>query len=617
VNWEHLRTFFWLRWRLFLNQLKRGGIANAVILAVLAVAGVLLALVLFVTAFLAGLLLLPEASPIVHLYVWDGLAIVFMFWWGLGILTDLQRSEALSLDKFLHLPVSLTSAFLINYVSSMFSLSMVIFLPAMAGLILGLTLSLGPKFLALLPLLAAFLLMITALTYQFQGWLASLMANKRRRQTIIVAITMSMILFCQLPNLLNLFNPWKGQPQNEQATLFGKQQAELKRALDGGEITEEEYRERERKFQKEFLVESKKRSRQTEHTVASVARLANIALPPGWLPLGAMGIAEGNFLPALLGTIGLSLIGTASLWRAYRTTLRYYTGQFSAGGSKLADSSAAPASVPARPDPARVLFLERKFPWLSEPATAVALASFRSLLRAPEAKMMLLSPIFLVIVFGSMFMTRTMDPPDMLRPLFPFGAMALVLFSMIALVGNQFGFDRNGFRVYVLCPAPRQDILLGKNLAIAPLALGLGALLAILVDAMYPMRLFNLLAIPAQLISMFLVFCLLANTLSILAPMAIRAGSLKAAQPKGVTILLHLAFTFLFPLALSPTLLPLGLEILAQKLGALPGLPICLVLTLLECIGIGYFYRLVLGWQGAWLQSREPTILELVTVKSE
>jgi hypothetical protein len=99
--------------------------------------------------------------------------------------------------------------------------------------------------------------------------------------------------------------------------------------------------------------------------------------------------------------------------------------------------------------------------------------------------------------------------------------------------------------------------------------------------------------------------------------MAIRAGSLRAAQPRGLTILLHLAFTFLFPLALLPTLLPLGMEVLLQKLSFMEGLPICLVLTWLECVGMGYLYRLVLSWQGRLLQSREQRILQLVTVKSE
>ncbi len=178
MNQQHLRAFFWLRWRLFVNQIKRGGIANGIILALLAAASVVSALVMFVSFFLVGLLLLPDASSMVILYVSDGLVVVFLFFWAIGIMTELQRSEALALDKFLHLPVSLTGAFFINYLSSLLSFTMLLFLPAMVGLGLGLVISRGPLMLLLFPLGAAFVLMLTALTYQLQGWLASLMANK-------------------------------------------------------------------------------------------------------------------------------------------------------------------------------------------------------------------------------------------------------------------------------------------------------------------------------------------------------------------------------------------------------------------------------------------------------
>ena len=37
-----------------------------------------------------------------------------------------------------------------------------------------------------LPVMAAFLFALTAITYQFQGWLASMMSNPRKRRTVIV-----------------------------------------------------------------------------------------------------------------------------------------------------------------------------------------------------------------------------------------------------------------------------------------------------------------------------------------------------------------------------------------------------------------------------------------------
>src|SRR5262249_38610936 len=156
---------------------------------------------------------------------------------------------------------------------------------------------------------------------------------------------------------------------------------------------------------------SKDRGEQTLHTAESVGWLVNLILPPGWLPFGAMGLAHGDPLPALLGTAGLTLISLASLGRAYRTTVRYYTGQFSASSV-----GPPPAPPPATVAHAPAYFLEKKPLWVSEPAAAIAFASLRSLLRAPEAKMMLLSPILLVIVFGSMFVTRNASPPAGLRP---------------------------------------------------------------------------------------------------------------------------------------------------------------------------------------------------------
>ena len=47
------------------------------------------------------------------------LIVGFLFFWSIGLLTELQRTEPLSLSKFLHLPVSVNGAFLINYLSSL------------------------------------------------------------------------------------------------------------------------------------------------------------------------------------------------------------------------------------------------------------------------------------------------------------------------------------------------------------------------------------------------------------------------------------------------------------------------------------------------------------------
>ncbi len=617
MNWQHFRAFLWLRWRLFVNQLMRGGVTSAVILGILVVLGALFAAGLFVTFLLVGLFALPGVSASVLMYVWDGLVAAFLFFWMMGLLVELQRSEALSLDKFLHLPVSLRGAFLINYLTSLFNLTLFLTLPGMVALAVALAIVRGPAMLLQFPLLAAFVFMVTAVSYQFQGWLASLMVNKRRRRTVIVAVTAAFILLCQLPNLVNVMRPWDRRHEDQDAARMREEQGELQRQWVTHEIDAQEYQRRQEQIKRDYEARVAEAERQQLEQVERVFRLANTVLPPGWLPLGVSAAAEGDVLPALLCVAGMALIGAASLGRAYRTTLRLYTGQLSPG--RRAAAAPAPVARPAAGAAAPSAgLMEKRLPGVPEQAAAVALSGVCSLLRAPEAKMMLLSPLILVLVFGSMYATRSVDLPDMVRPLVAFGGMLVILLTSVQVLGNQFGFDRGGFRVFVLSGAPRRDILLGKNLAFAPFALGLGLLLLALVEVLQPLRPEHLLAALPQFVFMYLPFCLLANFLSILAPMPIRSGSFKPVNPKGTAILLHLAFALLTPLAMAPALLPLGVEFLLEQLfGWSPWIPVCLVLMLLQCAAAVYIYRLILDWQGELLQAREQRILELVTTRAE
>jgi hypothetical protein len=293
--------------------------------------------------------------------------------------------------------------------------------------------------------------------------------------------------------------------------------------------------------------------------------------------------------------------------------MRLYTGHYSSGKGRRAQ-----APTPALGAKPSVGMLEWELPWLSQQASAIAVTGLRSLMRAPEAKMMLLSPIIMVVVFGGIFFAQPMDQlPEGVRPLLAFGGMSMVLFGMVQFIGNQFGFDRSGFKVFVLCGARRRDILLGKNLAFAPMALGLGAVVGLVVEALCPMRFDYFLATLCWLISMYLVLCLLANFLSILAPMPIAAGSLKPTNVKLLPVILQVVFVFILPMMLAPILLPLGIELLLEALGWVEGVPICLLLSVVECAIIVWLYCFVLRWQGGLLQARELKILETVTTKTE
>jgi len=611
VNWEHLRTFLWLRWRIISNRNRRAGAASVILQTILAVVSIVSAVVALFGGFAAGYFGLPRMEPANFMLVWDGVVVAFLFLWMTELLVELQRSELLSLDKFLHLPVSLGSAFLINYVGSISSAGALVFLPLMLGLATGLVFSKGPAMLLLFPLIGAFALMVTALTHQFRGWLATLMVNQRRRRTIISVATLVFVLIMQAPNIINFTSGrWRNRSGTARNAEISGEIQKLDEALAKNEITAAEHRRKVRELREPI------RARDWQ-SVQETATVVNQIVPLGWLPYGARSALEGRPLPALLGTLGLFLIGGGSLRRSYGTTMRLYTGQYNAVPSGPATESRTEVPVAALSGKYPAAFLEKRFSGLSEYASAVTVASLRGVMRAPEAKLMLLSPIIMLIVFSGVFFNQSNAPPELVRPLIASGGFGLIFLMMVGMVGNQFSFDRSGFRTYVLSPVPRKDILLGKNLALAPFVLGFTTLTAVFIQFIYPMRVDHFLAVLIQMLPMYLVYCLIGNILSIIAPMPTAAGSMKPVKPKAMTILIHMAFVFLFPLGLSPTLIPLGIEFLLSRFGKVDWLPLYLILSIAEAAVVTLLYPRLLNSQARLLEHREQRILEIVTARAE
>ncbi len=635
MNPQHLAAILWLRWRMSLHQVRRAGAVSAVILVLMVVSAVVGAAGFFVLGLLGGIAASLNLSPDLLMLLWDGAAAAFLFFWMIGLVAELQRSEVLSLQKLLHLPISLGGAFAINYVGSLASLTIILMLPAMIGLSIGLVVAKGPAALLMFPAVVGFVFMVTALSYQFQGWLASLMVNKRRRRTIIVAATISLMVLSQLPNLMNTYFGWGRGRRDPLRARYEDGVKELERAVEAGEISQQQYASESQAALDKYKEESHRAHEAWKGRTFTIARHVNAVIPFGWLPYGALGCARGNPLPALLGALGMALIGAASLRRSYKTTLRLYSGHFTSAPGQRSTApmtgvrvGATPAAlkpgVPAgaapkvaAPHVSRTELLERHLPGVSEHTAAVALVSFRSLTRAPEAKLALLTPIVLVVVYVTMSMGRIRPPAEM-RPFLGLGAIGLVLLGLQQLVSNQFGLDRDGFRAFVLSPSPRRDILLGKNLSLAPIALTLGLILLAVAQVMYPARLDHLLATVAELGSTYLLFCIVANFVSILAPVPLASGSLRPAHPKAGVVLVQMAIMFVLPLLLALSVLPLGLELLLRHLGWLPAaVPLYLMLSFPELAAIVWVYGRVIGWQGRLLQAREQRILATVTTKVE
>jgi hypothetical protein len=585
VNWEQLKTILWLRWRLTRNQWSRSGGLGAIIAAVVAVVMGVLGVVSFVGALLGGMLGLGEAKATVILGIWFGLTVAFLFFWLIGLLNELQRSETIDLQRLMHLPVALGQMFVVNYVASLFAFSLVLLVPAMMGLALGLVISRGPVMLLLVPLALSMVFMVTAWTYCLRGWLATLMSNPRRRRTVIMGITLAFILLAQGPNLyFNVFRRLDRPPP-------GATSAGAPPPPSGQKTTSEE------KFNRLLAIQK--------------------FIPPLWVPVGAQALAEGRVGPALLGTFGGFALGALGLRRAYRATLRYYHGE--TGGKGAAQTQPAPktgASVTSAKTGRR--FLELRIPAVPEQAAALAVATFRSMLRAPEVKMAWGTSLLVTLIVGGSLLFRSAPKmPDVAKPFIATAGVVFSVFMLVQFLANQFGFDRDGFRALILSPADRRLILLGKNLACLPVGVGFGWLLLGIMTVWLHLSVAVLAATLFQLLALLLLAGLVGNGLSILVPYRIQPGSMKPTKMPGLAMLVMVLCQMLFPLAMAPAFLPPLGELLWQKAGWPELVPVNLILSVLMAALTALAYWQTLGPLGRLLQRRETKILGVVTVEVE
>lgn len=613
MNLPQLTAVILLRWQISRNQWRRAGAFNAALMSVLAAFVLLTSVIAFFGALIGGSLLLPRATPDHLLILWDVVVGLFLSFWMLGLMMELQRSELLSLDKLLHLPVSLFGAFLLNYLSSWFSFSLAFFLPLMVGLSLALVATRGAAMLLMFPLIVGFLIMVSGATYQFRGWLARLMENKRRRGTVVALITISFVLLSQSPNLINLAFFRSSQNSRQQShDVQQRQLAELAHQVQSGEITSEEFNRRSHDLLAAQAAAREDGLRTSFQSALQWLHWANWILPIGWLPFGAQTLAQGRPLPALLGSAGMFAIGFICLRQSYLGTMRAYTG------GKSSSSSAVTIPAIAAKTKEKTLLMARQIPFASAPVSAVALASLCSVVRSPEGKMMLLSPLLFLGMFGALLVLGPGTKlPDAAVPPIAMLSIGVSLLSVMQFMFNAFGFDRNGFRAYILMPVDRRDLLLGKNLSLIPLVLGLGGLSLCLLALTLPIRISHVPATLIQTVIAYLLACLAGNLLSIYAPVTMALGSLRPQNIRAGPMLLQFLCMFLLPVALLPAATAWGLEVFLEYLTGVRLIPWYLLLSAAQAVLIAIFYDRMLAAQGPFLHQREPRILEIVSAVQE
>jgi hypothetical protein len=264
------------------------------------------------------------------------------------------------------------------------------------------------------------------------------------------------------------------------------------------------------------------------------------------------------------------------------------------------------------------LLVERTIPWLRDDTAALALATLRSVLRAPELKMALIMPIVMGAVMLSLYFKRPRGAiPESLYGLITAAAVAAAVFSLVPTMSNIFGLDRNGFRTLILLPTERRKVLLAKNLAFFPLLSAVTVCLLVMLKLMLRLPWQSLIAGLLQAPTAFLLFSLLCNLVSILAPYRLAQGTLQAKKPKAIVFLAVFGSFIVLPLILLPVLIPSALQVMAAGLDWPGWIPVNVLATLAVLAGAIWLYNGLLPSQGRLLQKREQTILKEVTEEIE
>ena len=458
-------------------------------------------------------------------------------------------------------------------------------------------------------LVLATVTLVTAVTYQFQSWLARILANKRRRSTVVAAAVVAFIILVNVPNLVMNANRDEDPAQGA--------------AFDS-------------------------------NTVETWAIAVNAVLPPGWLALGARSASAtqgstagvlkdsrgGQVWPGALAVVGLFGIAALSLRRSYRKLLASFAMASTAmastamastaiegamGGESARDPGDAPARQMSRtgaarpakvPGPtrsaARKVALAITEPFLRripDDARAVAWAALRLWMRSPQGKMVLLSPILLILLY---FLILSQRVSGGWAPHFAVQSMmGLVILMSFNLFANAFGQDGAGFRTVVMAGTAPKDLLLGKNLALASFVLAIAAVALAALQWRNPLPASHFVANVAQLMILYLAGCLLGNQFSIRAPRAMSATSMGTRSSSAAMILATLSFIVLFLLLALPLALPMFIERRMQAAG-LP-VPVYLLASLLELALAIFIYRRMLARQGRLLAERLQTVLDRVT----
>lgn len=672
---SHLRSLIYLKRTLAYRRWEREPLLGRIILAIffaVFASGAMFAV--FIAGIAAFFLYSRVSDPMVWTFAWNVIVGVFLFAWFINISSDIQRNETISMDRLMHLPISPTQAFTLNYLWSWLNLPMIYFVATSVGMMVGGAIAQGPKILLGAIPLVAYLLVVTALTSQLQILVASWMANPRTRRWMVMLIPIligggigasSLMLnrwvFVEviqrnprpttpamaepattaIPESLEPEMAPPALPSSDSTALPASESTALPSSDPAGETAgsgndaeqkdaPEENAVPETVATPEVLdeeatptvprrVKLEPFNAQFREAVSSKLRWLDRCFPPMWF--AACMDSLHRFVPDLLWMVPVMLaVSVWSLRANYRLTLRMYQNGVdnvaTAANPNIAAQSDANASASAASsDGPR--WMERSFWGMSDVTSAIVAQTWLSSWRAPEMKLQLLFPLLQPAVFVFV-LSYWKSPGEMWQTLGMVGAAVFGLYTSSGFLGNMFGLDRAGFRAWVLSPVPRAQILEGRNLAFGIPAWALAIVVCVSIGILWRVPPDKVLLACLSVTTFVPLYLLLTNCMSILSPFGLPQGTITPKHFSWKNVLISLLLSTVIPALLAWSLCPLGLEILAKWLWpAVSGWPIGLLLAPIWVVGSWLAYRAVLPSVGKLFESWELTVLKTVVAQEQ
>lgn len=552
-------ALFRLKWTLVRRGFAKQHFSGYFLLVLLFLLGLVLSLVVSGFLYWLGSQVAERRSPLALLLLLDGVVALYCFFYAWGVLMELQRSDLIDFRKMLLLPVSLPVIYLINFSVSLLGPLSLFSIPPLAALLWGLRPYLGDSaFPAGFLMAGALVVMLGAWAYYLRGRLAILMENPRRRRIVFMLVPVCFIFLAQFPALIMQLAAKGASGQNPGMVLSA---------------------------------------------VEPYVTLLNQSLPLFWPVYGLWAFTTGGpgwVLPACLAGIGL--VGVLGLRLGYVSTLRHYMGMYESGRASAPGPRKMKWSVPVT---------ARTLPFLAGDTSALAWGFYKSFSRHPHVRMLLLMPV----CFGTfvLFMQRSGAYGDTWgtgESWIPTAGLVWPFINFSLFMFNIFGIDAMSFQALQLLPTPRYKHLLAKNIALAPIVLGLVAFfiaVSVFVTDVPARTILIALLLSVQL---FLLFSATGNFLSIKFPRRLQRDALRTPGRRVYMIINGFAATLLSALLVIPASLCMFLdrfppEALLERYGAHVTLVPVLLLTGLTA----FAYWRALVHAGDLLTAEEQQIL--------